>query len=282
MGLVVGTSNPYEMEVPPMKKHLLIVLAILAAVMLPTTAAGAQDDVRVHLIHGIPDTDVDVAAGGSVVIPDFSFGDTQDLSGFAGQTLEGLQVLLAGTDTVAIDVGDFDVPASGNFTAIAHLDADGTPTVSVFANDTSTIAAGSGRLVVRHTAAAPEVDILANGSAAFTNVPNGAEGSADLPAGTITAEVVPTGATEPVVIGPADLPIAEGTSLVVYAVGSLDGDNLSVLTEAITGLGAVPNVVNTGNSPVESNSFPTVAVAALALLGFAALAGTRRQLGAEA
>jgi hypothetical protein len=264
-----------------MKKHLLILIAVLAAVMLPMSAAGAQDEVRVHLIHGIPDTDVDVAAGGAVVIPGFSYGDTQDLSGFAGQTLEGLQVLLAGTDTVAIDVGDFDVPASGNFTAIAHLDAAGTPTVSVFANDTSTIDAGSGRLVVRHAAAAPNVDILANGSAAFTDVPNGAEGSVDLPTGTISAEVVPTGETEPVVIGPADLPIAEGTSLIVYAVGSLDGDSLGVLTEAITDLGAVPNVVNTGNSPIESSSFPITVVAVAAVMGFILLAAARRQLAVK-
>ncbi len=265
-----------------MKKSLLVLVAMFAAILLPTSAAGAQDDARVHLIHGIPDTDVDVAAGGEVVIPGFSFGDTQDLSGFAGQTLEGLQVLVAGTDTVAIDIGDFDVPASGNFTAIAHLDAAGTPALAVFSNDTSTIEAGNGRIVVRHAAAAPEVDILANGNVAFSNVANGAEGSADLPAGTITAEVVPTGATEPVVIGPADLPIAEGSSLIVYAVGSLDDDTLTVLTEVIADLGAVPSVVNTGNSPVESSSFPVNAVIVASVLGFVAFAGTRRLLGAEA
>lgn len=244
-----------------MKKSLFVILALIATVLLPTSL-GAQDSVRVHLIHGIPDTDVDVAAGGAVVVPGFSFGDTQDLSGFAGQTLEDVEVLLAGTTTVAIDVGDLAIPTSGNVTAIAHLDADGTPTVSIFTNDTSTIAAGEGRLVVRHTAAAPAVDILANGAAAFTNVVNGAEGSADLASGTISAEVVPTGATDPVVIGPADLPIEEGSSLIVYAVGSLDGDSLTVVTEVITGLGAVPNVVNTGNSPVD-NGVPVAALMAL-------------------
>ena len=258
-----------------MKKSLLIVLAMLATVLLPTAALGAQDSVRVHLIPGIPDTDVDVAAGGAVVIPGFSFGDTQDLSGFAGQTLTDVEVLLAGTDTVAIDVGDLAIPTSGNVTAIAHLDADGTPTVSIFVNDTSTIAAGEGRLVVRHTAAAPAVDILANGAAAFTNVANGAEGSADLAAGTISAEVVPTGTTTPVVIGPADLPIEEGSSLIVYAVGSLDGDSLTVVTEVITGLGAVPNVVNTGNSPVETNSFLPTALLALAGVALFGFVGTR-------
>ncbi len=262
-----------------MKFRLALLLTLVVSVLLPS-AAGAQDAARIHLIHGIPDTDVDVTVGGAAVIEDFSFGDTQDLSGFAGQTLDSLQVVLAGTDTVAIDVGDFDVPASGNYTVIAHLDADGAPTVGVFENDISEIAAGNGRLVVRHTAAAPAVDILANGAAAFTNVPNGAGGGADLPAGTISAEVVPTGATEPVVIGPADLPVAEGSSLIVYAVGSLDAGNLTVLTEVIDGLGALPDVVNTGNSPVSNSSFPVAALVGglmvlVALGGRRTLAGTR-------
>ena len=235
------------------------VLAALAAVAISllvlATPASAQD-ARIHLIHGIPDTDVDVEAGGENVFEGFSFGDTQDLSALAGETLTGLKVKLAGTDTAAIDAGDVTLPSDGNTTIIAHLDADGNPTLGVFSNDTSTIDAGEGRLVVRHTAAAPEVDIKANGDVAFAGVANGAEGSADLPVGTISAEVVPAGADEPVVIGPADLPINEGESLIVYAVGSLDGDTLTVLTETITGLHTSPNAVNTGTSPVSDNGMP--------------------------
>ncbi len=147
----------------------------------------------------------------------------------------------------------------------------------MFANDTSAIAAGEGRLVVRHTAAAPAVDILANGDPAFTGETNGAEGQLDLAAGTITASVVPAGETAPVVIGPADLGVVEGSSLIVYAVGSLDDANLSVLTQSISGLGASPVLVNTGNSPVKSGGSATSAylVASAAFLGLVAL-GSRR------
>lgn len=255
-----------------------MVLALFVALfsMLLVSPAGAQD-ATIMLAHGIPDTDVDVVVDGDIVIPNYSFGSMEDLSAFAGQTLPNLTVNLAGTDTVALDLGDFAVPASGNYTVVAHLDADGNPTASVFENDTSTIAAGEGRLVVRHTAAAPEVDILANGSAAFTSVPNGAEGQVDLAAGTISAEVVPAGATEPVVIGPADLPITEGASLIVYAVGSLADGNLTVLTQSISGLGSTPSVVNTGNSPVDggSNNTAVIALGAVALLGLG-FVGARR------
>lgn len=250
-------------------------LPTAAALMLITVVpASAQESARIHLIHGIPDTNVDVVAGGEVVFENFAFGETQDLSALAGATLEGLQVRLAGTDTVAIDAGDVALPASGNYTIIAHLTADGTPTLAVFGNDTSAIAAGEGRLTVRHTAAAPAVDVLANGAVAFSNLANPNEAAAELAVGTIIAEVVPTGASEPVVIGPADLPITDGTSLIVYAVGSLEAGSLTVLTESISGLGTAPTAVNTGNSPVESNT-AAFAVGAAALVA-AMVFGLRR------
>ncbi len=258
-----------------MKRIVALLAALLAAAGLvattgPVAPAGAQSGARIHLIHGIPDTPVDVFANGEVVIPDFQFGDTEDLSALAGQTLAGLEVRPAGTEDVAIDGGDLALPASGNVTAIAHLDAAGTPTLTVFENDTAPIAAGQGRLVVRHTAAAPAVDVKANGEVAFSNLSNPNEAKADLPAGTISAEVVPTGASEPVVIGPADLPVTEGSELIVYAVGSLDGGTLQTLTESIDGLGSGPGSVPTGNSPVSGGS--SGAPMALGLAGVTALA----------
>ena len=251
-----------------MKKFLAVLVGALMAAVFAAAPANAQDDATIMLLHGIPDTDVDVLAGGEAAIEGFAFGDMQDLSALAGQTLPGLQVVLAGTDTVAIDAGDVALPAAGNYTIVAHLDAEGTPTISVFENDTAPTAAGEGRLVVRHTAAAPEVDVLAGGAVAFGNVPNGAEGQADLPAGTVTAEVVPAGASEPVVIGPADLPVTEGASLIVYAVGSLEGETLTVLTQSIDGLHSAPETVNTGNSPVDQGASNAGLIAA-AVIGVA-------------
>jgi hypothetical protein len=235
----------------------------LACSLLFVAPAGAQDpSARIHLIHGIPDVDVDVEAGGETVFEGFSFGDTQDLSALAGATLEDLQVKAAGTDDVAIDAGDVTLPESGNYTVIAHLDGAGTPTISVFDNDVSMLEAGEGRLTVRHTAAAPAVDVLAGGDAVLTDVVNGDGGTLDLPAGTVSASVVPTGETEPVVIGPADLDVAEGAHLLVYAVGSLDDESLTVLTETIEGLHGNPDRIDTGNSlPSVSDSGLSLAAA---------------------
>lgn len=257
-----------------LKRAAFVALIALLAPLVLAGPSAAQDGARIHLIHGIPGVDVDVEIAGEVAIPGFSFKDTQDLSDFAGQTLTAVQVKVAGTDDVAIDVGDLALPATGNITAIAHLDADGTPTVTVFSNDVSTLDAGEGRLVVRHTAAAPEVDVLAGGEVVFGGIANGGEAAADLPAGTVTASVVPAGATEPVVIGPADLPVTEGSSLIVYAVGSLADENLDVITESIDGLDGSPTAVHTGNSPVESGlATSTAAALVLGALALAAVGG---------
>lgn len=268
-------------------KRLIAAAIVLAGALAATTGpAGGQEAARIHLIHGIPDTPVDVEAGGEAVIEGFDFGDTEDLSALAGQTLTGVQVKAAGTDDVAIDVGDLALPASGNVTAIAHLDAAGTPVLTVFANDTAPVAAGQGRLVVRHTAAAPAVDVRAGGEVVFPNLSNPNEAKADLPAGTVSADVVPTGASEPVVIGPADLPVTEGSALIVYAVGSLDGGTLQTLTETVDGLGSGPSAVNTGNSPVAGGAggggvpLLPLGVAGLAGLALAGVVATRRRTGA--
>lgn len=256
---------------------MIIALAVSLGLLAVTVPAMAQDGARIHLIHGIPGVDVDVEAGGDNVITDFGFGDTEDLSALAGATLVGLKVKVAGTETAAIDAGDVDLPASGNYTIIAHLDAAGTPSLGVFENDTSNTAAGNGRLTVRHAAAAPSVDVLANGSAAITNLPNGQGRTLDLAAGTISASVVPTGATEPVVIGPADLTIVEGQSLTVYAVGSLDDDSLTVLTETIDGLHSAPARVDTGNSPVADSTLPTVMIIAAAMVAVVGIGAAGRR-----
>lgn len=275
-------------------KYLLRIAALAAAtIALLAVPAGAQEDARIHLIHGIPGVPVDVLVDGSPVIEGFQPGDTEDISAFAGQTLTNLQVTAEGdAGTVLIDAGDTDLPASGNFSIIAHWEEGKTPTLGVFPNDTSETAAGEGRLTVRHTADAPGVDILAGGSPVIEGLENPNEEILDLPVGTVSAAVALAGTTDPV-IGPADITIAEGENLVVYAVGTATGDpaGLELLTETIT-VGAaaaetpageepaeapaeqtpVPSAVNTGNSPVSDagTGFP-VALAAFAALLVAAI-----------
>ncbi len=264
-----------------MKKILAGVAALAAALLaVPAGSSSAQESVSVMLLHGIPGVTVDVVVDGAVVIPGFAPGDMQDLSSFAGQTLANLEVRVAGTEDVAIGpVAEFAVPASGNWTVVAHLDADGTPTITPFENDTAAVADGSGRLTVVHTAAAPAVDVVLGDARPVENLVNGEAQSLVLPAGEIAgAQIAPTGG-DPI----GDVPtvaVVAGENLTVYAVGSLTDDTFTYYTQTIAldsaGSSAAgdgtpaPTAVNTGGETGSaSNSMPLFAAAA----GLFALAG---------
>jgi hypothetical protein len=96
--------------------------------------------------------------------------------------------------------------------------------VLVLATATSALAAnGPARVRVVHASPdAPAVDVWVNDAIkAFTNAPfKGITSYAELDAGTYNVKVVPSGATEPVVIE-ADLDLAAGTDYTVVAVGKL-------------------------------------------------------------
>ncbi|MDH5616671.1 MAG: DUF4397 domain-containing protein, partial [Acidimicrobiia bacterium] len=236
-------------------------------------------DGTVTVLHGIPGDGgfpVDIYVNGDYSAP-FIPGLT--FSEFAGPvTLPAadysIEIYAVGADPTSTDpaLGPLAVtlPAGANATIEAHLDESGSATASVFVNDISEIAAGETRLTVRHTAAAPTVDVLANDGVLFSGLSNPNQASGDVPADTYNAKVVPTGATDPVVFE-ADLALAEGTSTIVYAIGSLEGGSFAVAVQTITGLGAAPSGVPTGTAGFATDGFPiALAIAgALALMGLA-------------
>lgn len=253
--------------------------ALVAAAALP--AAAATGTASLSVLHGVPDLTVDVWVDGTRTLDDFTPG-----------SLAGPLDLPAGTHTVAItaaDAADASSPAIGpvdlaldagaSYTAVAHLDAAGSPTATLFPNDTSAVPAGQGRLTVRHVAAAPAVDVLAAGSPVITNLANPDEQTLTVPAGTVPVAVAATGTTEPV-LGPTDLDVAEGVSTIVYAWGSLEGGTLQLAVQTIDGMHSAPGGVPSGElGLVADGPSPAVlwlgGVALVAALG-AVLPATRR------
>lgn len=211
---------------------IALVLSFMALSLIGTPQAAAQDsdEVRLLLLHGIAGIDVDVYSDDEVLVENFQFGDVEDLGVLAGETLEELEVRLAGQDVVAIDAGDVDLPADGSWSIVAHLDEVGEPTLSVFANDTSEIPAGMGRVTIRHVAAAEGATVLVDGTDTQPGqvLVNGQEVSADLDIDTYELEVKVDDET---VIGPAPIVLQEGRSLIVYAVGS-NNDLLTTITDS--------------------------------------------------
>ncbi len=228
-----------------------IAAGVVAAlgIAMPASADTTADEATLSVLHGIPDTPVDVYVNGDLTLDDFAPGD-----------LAGPLSLPAGDYEVAItapDAADASSPILGpasltldagvNYTAVAHLSESGDPSLTPFVNDTSATAAGEGRLTVRHVAAAPAVDILAGDTAVITDLSNPDEASLDLAAGTISASVALAGTTDPV-LGPADVTVAEGELTIVYAWGSAEDGNLDLAVQTVTGLHSSPDGVPSGTA----------------------------------
>lgn len=235
--------------------HLHRAAALGAVTMIALGAGGAvtagpafaKANSQVSVVHGIPGQPVDVYVNGEKTIADFAPGKVAGpLSLPAGQYDIALTKPGDAIGDALLTVDDADVPGDVNLSLVAHLSADGKPTLTPFVNDTAKLAAGKARLIVRHTAAAPAVDIRAGGKPVFEGVTNGKEGKADVDAGTVPADVVLAG-SDTVVLGPADLDLAEGTATVVYAVGSADDKTLDLVTQTIDGLHSAPGSVPSGS-----------------------------------
>ncbi|SHN27952.1 DUF4397 domain-containing protein [Cryptosporangium aurantiacum] len=218
--------------------------------------ASAADPAQVSVVHGIPGATVDVYVNGKRTLDNFAPSTVAgplslpagayDLKVVAGDAPDG-------NAAAVVEANDVDVPAGANVSVVAHLDASGKPTLTPFVNDVSKVAAGQARLIVRHTAAAPAVDVRANQKVAFSGLTNPNEAKADLPAGTVSADVVLAGQSQPV-IGPADVELKEGTATVVYAIGSATDKTLAVVAQTIDGLHSNPSAVPAGLGSGERGS----------------------------
>jgi hypothetical protein len=212
----------------------ILVVALAAAALafsaLPSSAGGTG---TVTVIHGIPGVTVDVYVDGNLALEDFApltVTDPIDLP--AGDHTIDIRPAGALDTDPPIITGSASLPAGANASLVAHLTEAGDPTLGVFVNDLAATPAGEGRLVVRHTAAAPAVDVLAGGSPVIESLANPDEATLTLPAGTVSASVAAAGTTEPV-IGPADVPVVAGEVTVVYAIGSLEEETLTVVTQSL-------------------------------------------------
>ncbi|RYV51697.1 DUF4397 domain-containing protein [Pengzhenrongella frigida] len=229
-----------------------LTLALVGAVPAGAATAG---NASLSVLHGVPDLTVDVYVNGALTLDNFAPGDLAGPLDLAPGTYTVAITAADAADASAPVIGPVDLPlaADMDYTAVAHLDAAGAPTATLFTNDISNTAAGEGRLTVRHVAAAPAVDVLAGGTAVISGLVNPKESILNLAPGTISASVAAAGTTAPV-IGPADVSVVEGTNTIVYAWGSLEANNLALAVQTISGLHSAPAGVPSGELGLASDS----------------------------
>lgn len=249
----------------------------LSAIGLGAAPASAADTATVSVLHAVPGVTVDVYANGQKLLSNFAPGTLTD----------GMQVPAGSYDIAVYPAGanpastqpaaqatGVAVPAGANATLVADLTAQGQPTLNAFVNDVSPVPAGKARVTVRHVAAAPAVDVRANGTLVATGLTNPGEKTLTTAAGTVTADVVLAG-TSTVAIGPASLDLAEGSNTVVYAWGSQQaGYKLAV--QKLSGMSSAPGGVPAGSGGLVDDGLPLpVLGASLVGLVVASAAGLR-------
>jgi hypothetical protein len=241
-----------------MKRRISIsLILVLALAVMSFVMVSADDDAMVYVGHGIPgqalglednELPVDVLVNDETcLLEGFEFGS------FAGPVeleagIYNIKISLANevpcSDAAVIEA-DVEFMAGVNYTVFAHLDVDGAPTAAVFENDATSAVAGYTRLTVRHTAAAPAVDIrLYRGWERGRMVglieglenPNEA-GPLNIRPGGYEATISAAGETDVLFSLPVEL--EPHKSYIVYAVGGLDTETFTVLEQVIN-LGIVP------------------------------------------
>lgn len=258
-----------------MRNVLSISVLALAMLALAMPGASAQaSGAKVTVVHGVPGLTVDVCVDGTEVVEDFDFKDIAGPLDLAAGTYDlGVTAADSGCAAAILTADDVALTDGLNASVVAHLTEAGDPTLSIFVNDTSTIAAGNGRVTVRHTAQAPAVDIWAGADPLFVNLINPNEDSADVPTATYSIAIQANPSTSPdsPAVGPVSLEAPEGTSRIVYAVGVL-GSTFDLLIQDISGLGAAPGGVDSGTGGLAddggSSLLPIVLLAGLALVAF--------------
>lgn len=214
------------------------VIHIIDGVLLPpaddmTATMQAENMVNIRVAHFSPDTPaVDVYVNGELSdIQALEFPNiTPWITLPAGSY--NLAVSPAGTslEDAAIGPADFELPAGAWITVAATGSlANGTLAPQVLIEDYAPIAQDQARVTVFHGIEdAPAVDVLAGGAPIISQLAfPGTQGNndglfiLDVPAGSYDLQVVPSGATEPVVLDLPGTALEAGRNYFVAAVGSL-------------------------------------------------------------
>ena len=281
----------------PRARLLAATLAMGAAtaatplVAAPADAAPATG--TVYVVQGVADTPITVTVDGRAVA-----------TGAAAKTIVGPLSLSAGSHTVTAEspsgtasvTASVTVTAGSNIDTVIHRQVDPSkpPLITTFPNDLSAVAAGSGRLVVAHTAAVGPADVRVDQKVLFANIANGEALTVAVPAGTYTVDIVPTATSGPVVFGPAPVPVAPTALTRVFAIGVAANGSMDavvqVLPLAVRGSGSTPSSVNAGDggqaaglvaaaqsSAGTSDTGGLAVLLMVALAGLAVLVGWRRR-----
>ena len=212
--------------------------AVLAAACLPLVAgASAGADVpaplpaRVNVVQAVPGATVDVTVDGRRVAGGAAVGEV--LGPF--ELEPGSHVIAFRGKGVKVE-STLDVGAGDNSDVVLHLPADvgGDPLVHSYAAPAGPIGPGKARVLLAHTATVAPADVAVDGETVFTNIANGEFADADVPEGSISVALLPSGAegADPI-LGPLDVALKARTLSMIYAYGNPRDGSMNVIAHTV-------------------------------------------------
>jgi uncharacterized protein DUF4397 len=257
------------------------VVALLAAGLtflgaLPAAAQEEEARATLWYINGVPGLPVDVYWNETLRIPAFQPGTISDpVTPRAHTGTQYCRPVGAPADGPVIAQGEFELAPNSNVTTIMHLNTAGEPIMSGFVNDISGIRAGQGRLTVRHTAAAPAMNVSVEGGPVLRGISAGREVSAAVPAGAFDITVALASSDE-TVIQPVKVEVPAGGQTVLYPIGSDREGTLDLLVQTITGNAEAPAGVPSGGGAAASPALPPWMTGAIAIAALVTVASAVR------
>ncbi|MEU4193184.1 DUF4397 domain-containing protein [Kribbella sp. NPDC026611] len=235
----------------PVIPLLLAVTVVAAPAAIAVQAEAAPTDVaagaNLYFVQGLPGKSLDISVDGHQVA-----------KGVAGAKLIGPFGVAAGKRMITAKQGgktvisrEVTAGSGASLDVVIHqpVSPTGGPLLTTYPNKLTAVPKDKAAVRVAHDAAVGPADIRVNGKVLFKNVANGESLDLVVPAATYKVDIVPTGATSPVVLGPLDLPLQAGYLTRVFAVGAPSQKTMTVAvgTIKVPATGSVkPSLVNTG------------------------------------
>ena len=237
-----------------------------------------KDNAGVQVLHGIPGAEVDVYVNGAALAPGFTLGT---IAGPADLAPGSYDVdIYAASETAPADAANrTDDPLISETlsvgddptTVVAHLDGDGNPVISAFTEDLSDLAPATGRIELRHLAAAPAVSATVDGEAVPGLLEPGKTATLELAAG---EHLIETATADGTPVTSATITIADGELASLSVIGVAADDTIDVAVQRFTGLASAPAAVPTGDSNLlGADQDPTVLYILASMTSLMALAG---------
>ncbi|MCB2411626.1 DUF4397 domain-containing protein [Demequina sp. TTPB684] len=206
--------------------------ALGLAIAVPAGATTAEDETTLTAVNALPDTAIDLYNQDEILVDDFEPGTVVGPMPIEPGEIEVTAAAPDAPDNLTPIIGPAltSLEEGGHVSVVAYLTDEGVPALASFEEDVKpTVVTDGARLVVRHVASAPAVDVLVDGTALASGVMSGDDVAEEVTAGDYALSVA-SAETGEELLSSGTLTLETDQVTTVYVYGSAEDDSLALLT----------------------------------------------------